>query len=338
MPVVEAVPGLAILMSLCLLLAIAYSYDNTLGPLLQAVARWFQDASIHIPHLGSVGFGFIGAAASSLDGTIRHWLADAIKGVEYAWHKFVHWNALAWQELSGAVADLAEHTEQTFAQLIQHKIAAVVASLLAATNHRLGSLEGAVGALEGDVERRLEEALRIAERAEAAAKATAVTIEHEISIGIPHAIERAGAGERTIVHGIDETLKETINRVNRFARTLTPAGIIGLVATSIFAGFDLGWLRCRGVGRVGKSLCGLSGVIEQLFLDAVDALVLTDLCWMIEAMTVAAQPVAAIVTEYGDGLNALLKCRGIKPPLYVAPAYTGVPSSWANLEYGASAP
>lgn len=141
-----------------------------------------------------------------------------------------------------------------------------------------------------------------------------------------------------VIHGIDETLKETINRVARIRGILTPAGIVGLVGAAVFEAFDLGWLRCRGVGRAGKALCGLSGLIESLFLDAVDALALTDLCWMIESASVAASYISPVITEYGDDLNKLLKCRGIKIPVAPPLTTTALPAPSVVLSFGLSAP
>lgn len=78
-------------------------------------------------------------------------------------------------------------------------------------------------------------------------------------------IERVGASApaipRDIYRGIDSLWKD----VRRFGRTLTPAGIIGLVAGSVLAGLGLSWLRCRNVGSAAKRLCGMN-------TDALDSL------------------------------------------------------------------
>lgn len=267
MALAEGIPGLAILMSLLLLLALAYAYDNTVGALLQAIARWFRGKTISIPHITSIGFGFVADAAEALDGTIRHWLAAAIHGTEYAWHRFVHWNAYAWQELSGAVADLAESLEQSIAHLVERKIPALVRAVVAPIERRLRILEGDVAALLGRVDPRIAEALHAAERAVSSAEAAAATVEHEVTVGVPHAVEAAIAGTLPRIRGLEHDAEALKERIGKIARTLTPAGIVGLVAAAL-ASLKLGWLKCSHVERTAKHICGMdAGLLESLLAD-----------------------------------------------------------------------
>lgn len=268
MPVIEGIPGLAILMSLLLLLALAYAYDNTLGALLQAVARWFRGKTISIPHVTSIGFGFIADAAESLDGTIRHYLAAAIHNLEYAWHRFVHWNAYAWQEVSGAVADLAEGVEQSIAHLVERKIPGLVHSALSGVRRELDTLEAEVDALLHRVDPRIGQALRSAEQAVSTAESSAAKIAHEVEVGIPHAVEAAIAGTLPRIRDLERDAAELKARLGKVARTLTPAGIVGLVAAAL-ASLKLGWLKCSNVERTAKHICGMDeGLLTSLLADA----------------------------------------------------------------------
>lgn len=56
-----------------------------------------------------------------------------------------------------------------------------------------------------------------------------------------------------------------------------------------FKHFKLGWLRCNNVGRVGRSICLLpTALVTSLFADALEAMVILDLC----RFAVAAQALA----------------------------------------------
>lgn len=267
MAIAEGIPGLAILMSLLLLLALAYAYDNTVGALLQAVARWFRGKSISIPHVTSIGFGFVADAAESLDGTIRHYLAAAIHGTEYAWHRFVHWNAYAWQELSGSIADLAEGVEQSIAHLVERKIPALVRTVVAPLERQIRALEGQVATLLGRVDPRIAEALHAAERALSSAETAAATIEHEVAVGVPHAVEAAIAGTLPRIRGLERDAEALRDRVGKIARTLTPAGIVALVSSALLS-LRLGWLKCAHVERTAKHLCSMDAqLLDSLLAD-----------------------------------------------------------------------
>lgn len=117
--------------------------------------------------------------------------------------------------------------------------------------------------------------------------------------------------------GIDE-LREQLGRVTR---VLTPAGIVGLTAAAVLSSLDLGWLKCRGVNRMGHALCGLGGLLETLLGDAIEAILVTDLCQVVSAISYTTRQLEPLLLDFVAVENALIGCPGASwpPDLNVAP-------------------
>lgn len=323
MAILEVFPAAAIFLSLLLLLALAFAYDNTLGPLFLAVGNFFRGIRISIPRTGfGLSFAFVATALDGLDNHIREYLASAIRNLEWSWHKLVHWNAYAWQELSGAVADVAEGTERSLAHLVKVKIGQVVDALIATVLHRLAAAEAEIEVLKGRVDPRIGEAVRAAERAEKTAASAVAAIEADAA-AIPGLVSGAEQGALSKIRQVKGSLAAALaaaiattiprirgvereagalkTRVGQIARTLTPAGIAGLVAGAVIAHLRLGWLKCSNVDRTARALCGLDHDLLDAVLLGTTAIVgtvgLVEFAKAVQGVTVDASD--AIHTFYG---------------------------------------
>ncbi len=298
----------------CALMALSFGYAYTFGALLRALAR-LLDVGIDLQFTTVRPFGFLAGALTDVDNFIRHGLGVGIEYAQYGFNKMLQAISYSIQELGNAIEGLASDTRQALDGLRHITIPGVISLLLgplAAKLYQLG--------------------LRVAALAEAAAGAAV----HPGRI-ITHTIERVRTIEHTVIKTVTVTVpavastaiawpRARIGQLEREASTaekwirahagdFTVAGIAGLIGATILSRFDLGWLRCKGVGRVGKALCGLSGLIETIAMDAIGALLITDLCAFAAALEYTAERTRPLMLEYVDVENALIGCRG-----YTAPA------------------
>lgn len=285
-------------------------YNATFGYLLRLLAGEFQKVSV----LGIHPLSFIGNEIDAIDDAINDALVTAITNSEWAFHKFMKAQSYAWQELSGVVADLAEGTEAALGVLRRSTIPALLAALfgpLAALvyqlRHNIGALAAHVASLPHDVTKVVEATPTIVKPVDIQKITTIVKADAQ-------ALPRAIANPWPDIRGIEGSLDRLWDRTSGVVKGLTVGGIIGLVGATIFNHFGLGWLRCRGVNRLGNKLCGLSGLIETLLGDAIDALIITDLCQFTEAIAYAARRFEPVLIDFVDVENALIGCGGASLP------------------------
>jgi len=316
--------GLIMVALLCVfLLGLNRAYKFTIGALLEALRAMFDAIGFTIPVIGRhVSLGFIGDALGYVDNAVLHAIGTGIQSTEKALHALLGWVSWCFQATAEEVAQLAEGTAQSLHWvkhvLVPAALGAALAPIVRELSH-LGSrtlvierhpvriirktvevvnpgiktLEGKVAELEADV-------AAIGAKAPTIIHKTTTVIEQAPAISIPFPTTR----------GLDSLWK----RVKAIGKTLTPAGIVGLVGAAVFSHFDLGWLRCKGVGKVGRGLCGISGLLETLFSDAIEALVVADLCQFTTALAYAARKFEPELIAFVDVENALIGCRGITLP------------------------
>ena len=268
--------GLILLAIACVfLLALNKAYGFTIGALLRTLAAMFDSLSFRVPGLGAhIGLGFIGDALRSLDNTVLHAIGVGIQQTERGLHALV--GAMAWllQETADQVAGLAEDTAKAFGHvrnvLVPALLGAAVTPLARELEHLanrtrtiilhpttivrattrviapgLHALEAKVAALEAKV---------------AAAGTAALAVPAAIPSAIPRLIPQAIPGDLT--RGIDAIKR----RVGQLGRTLSPAGIAGLVAGAVLSTLGLSWLKCRNVERAAKRACGMNPDILEALL------------------------------------------------------------------------
>lgn len=237
------------------------AYKSTLGALLQTLANAVHSVSV----AGIHPLAFLSDGINALDSAINAALSAAVLGTEYAWHRMLHWTATLIHEAVTATADLADATYSAFRHTIEHVIPSLIGSAIRplygavhSLSHQLAYLWRVVTSLAHKV----DQALVIP--AEKIVIQLPKTARHEATKAVKVAtgayadmLPRIRGLERDL-HGIDETLKDTLRKV-------TPAGIAGLLIGSVLAKLGMTWLRCSNVNRVGRSVCGLNAnVLEGL--------------------------------------------------------------------------
>lgn len=311
-----AAPELLALAALCasfFLIMLYYAYGYSLGALLQALAHAFRSLSINLWIVGRVGFGFVGDAIDAVDHAVRNALGAGIAYTQGGFHYFMHWSAYALEWMGRGLRIVAEDALQAITHLRTvtlpvhvrdvtrpiSNVANIARAELRTLDHRAAViLAGALAPLHAAVRR---------------AEALAGTI----------AIPRLGRLER------EATALE--RRIGSLARRLSPSAIVALIGATIFTTLDLGWLRCRGVNRVGRHLCGLSGLIEELLAGAIEALVVVDLCQIMTLMAKGAREAAPALSELTRGVEGLVRCQRASRPHDLNAAWYAPPAATAAL-------
>lgn len=269
MVVLLEVPTVAALFACLVMIALAYAYKSTLGAVLEVLAGVF--AMVVIPN--PIGHDihplkWIADGITELDNLILAALGAGIKGTEWAYHKMVHYQAYALQEIGHAIGDLAEGTYKALVHAltvnVPRQIAAAIAAAQLGATHALGHLRRDLAAAEHEI---ATDVAAIRRDLAAAERATGKAARHA---------EQTAAGAATAaiaatlprIKGVEHDFEQAAARLRSLGRVLTPAGIIGLVAAAI-GRMGLGWVRCGNVKDVGKAVCGMDrGLLDAILADA----------------------------------------------------------------------
>jgi len=296
MPIALAIP-IGVLFSIAFLYACSYAYGWSFGAMLQAII-----AGIHklpkVP-LGftSIGFDFLAAPFEAVDHAIRHALGKGIEAMQGVWNYAMGYMAHAISETAEAIAGTAEDTLRALDHFKRYVIPATIGALL-----------GPVGQIAYSLRHRIVHAIQVAI---AAALRELHRLEH---LTVTKAAAVAGVLPLPRLGRLERETDSLGKRLTNLAHRFSPAVVVGLIGATIFKSFDLGWLRCRGVGRVGKSLCGASGLIEALFADAIDVLLVTNLCELVTLMTKGARFAEPAIDQIVQNIDGLIQCQGATRP------------------------
>ncbi len=259
-------PLIAIAFISVLILALS-GYKATLG----RVVQWLI-ANIPVISIGALGvtvtsdlFGFIRVPLETFDNAVYAWLGGLLEAQQWLWNQFLHWNAYAWDKVSGAVEEVAVSAEQA----IERVGKATVPRLVGAST---GFLIPIVYNQRSQVAALWTHLAAVAARDTATVihevRPTTVRVEKLTSTvyrDVPVAVSKAVALPVPQLGRLEHDFSETWDRLKSVGKTLTPAGVAGLVGSAVFARFGLGWLRCSNVNKVGNKLCGLNtNLLEDL--------------------------------------------------------------------------
>lgn len=303
MPAALGLVDLGVLLALAFLIALSYAYRYTLGAAIIGISRALGSIRIPTP-IGSVRvFGFAADALKKIDDLVMHSLGVGIAAMQATWNEAVSYTATVFHWIGKEIADLAYDTTSAIEGLAVGQVKPYISKRLAGMLAVVAALKARVLVLE-------RQTVALAEREARLAKAQAQAVEHAIAVPGVDAIPKAIPG----IKWLDDAARSTRSQLKHLARYLTPAGIIGLVGATTFGAFGLGWLRCKGVGRVGRSLCGLSSVIEALYAGTLAAFAVTDLCRFAYGIERVAESIRPLMLEWVDVENALLGCSSASYP------------------------
>lgn len=341
-PVVEGgglgAADLVALLALLAALLVHFGWRVTFGPLFEFIASLLSPLrSIGIPFT-SFNLGVIPDAFLHLDHTVSHITASWVHSLEEVWHRMLLWTAYVFtaqaDELANLTYDLLVKLRLLHGRVSPAAIQAVTRPLFKSMTATLPAVKVIVKpATRQAVDHYPQLAARVSklEREVAHAHSTTIDVIRPAPIArpgsttrvIPGAVARPIPGLGTIEGQLDSLGK----RVKGLGKYLSVGAVVGLIGATIFSRFDLGWLRCRGVNRVGKALCGLSGLIEQLALDAIDVLVVTNLCTIATALTKGARLFAPEIGYLVSLTEGLIKCQGASRPAQLSIATYAPPPS-----------
>lgn len=323
--------GIFALFFACLLMRKAWV--ATLGALLLRTADLVGAIEFSAKVFGrgfTIGLGPIADILRTVNAEALNLLGAGINATDLAGKRMWHWTAYLIEATGRTIGGLAEWT---YGEL-RHVARVIVPSYVGA---RLSPLERLTTQLAHQLAQLATHPTTIVRPITRIIDPRIADIEREVDT-LSRAVARVGADAHSpslplpsirpgwVLNGIDE-IRAQLGRVTRI---LTPAGIVGLTAAAVLSSLDLGWLKCRGVGRLGRELCGLGGLIETLLGDAIDALIVADLCEFVSVLSYATRKFAPVLLAFVNVENALIGCRGMTappalelPPLSLPPV-TGV--------------
>jgi hypothetical protein len=261
-PILPAISTLGAVLAFALAFALSVMWFQILrGPLVRL-------AKLSILHVHP--FGWLNAVVTNVD----HWLNAAVEGTERA----VTWSLHALMLCIGTGAKLTEDAARATWQALEwerkHTTRHVSAPVPQSISPRLKTLEKEYRGIDA----RLDQ-IEHREQAQKAVGAAAGTIDHaQLQRGIDklakqvghlahevdalgHADTHAGAKAKPGEQAIPRTKPRAVPRTRAPSRhwtdVITKAAGAALVAFSL-ARLGLGWLRCGGVKKVGKRLCGMN--------------------------------------------------------------------------------
>lgn len=299
MPVaVDLAPLLALALVSFLILILA-SYKATLG----AVVDWLIG---HIPRIGfSVAgqgvkdvFGFIRAPLEAFQNLVYHTLGVLLEANHTIWTKFVQWNAYAWQEVSGAVADLAENTEQALHYLRRSVIARMIALALNPVAASVLALSAAVGLARHEVAKLSHITRNVTVQNIDRTRTYVTKVVQGATVGAVATV--AGAVPR-LWHGIDHaegTAERALREARRLAGRLSVSAVAGLLVAAL-ATIGATWLRCSNVKKAGERVCGMdTDLLNALIADTLLIVGTLDLVTAAEDMQEILEPLSSSVLHF----------------------------------------
>jgi hypothetical protein len=310
MPVALGLVDLGVLLALIVLVGLSYGYRYTLGALLQTLVAALD--AIRLPHAFGIGgqriFGVVADGIEKLDHTIRHYLGRGVEDMQAAWNSCVSYTATAVNWIGKEIASLSHDTAQAVEGLATVQVPRWVKNRLAAGLAAIAVLKAEVLTLEhealhhiANVTNVFPQKVRVVYRAIAKPAISAVPkaiskldwITPAIALPDISAVPKAIPG----IKALERDFGAVKDRLKSVARTLTPAGIVGLVAAATLATLGLGWLKCSNVGKVGRRVCGLNSQILDSLLAGLVAVFGTI------GLVVFAEDVQKVMSTFADDVT-----------------------------------
>lgn len=299
MPVAVDLAPLLALALVTFLILILSAYKATIG----AVVDWLIG---HIPRIGArvagvgVGdvFGFIRQPLEAFQNLVYRTLGTLLNANHTIWTKFVQWNAYAWQEVSGAVADLAGHTEQSLTYLRRHVLRRAIAIALNPIGAAVGALTASVGLVSREVAKLSHITTHVTVQQIDRTRTYVTKVTKGASIAAVAAV--AGTFPR-VWHGIgraEGTAERALREARRVTGKLTGVAAAGLVAAAL-ARIGATWLRCSNVKKAGERVCGMdTDLLNALIADTLIIVGTLDLVRAAEDMQDVLRPLSDSVLHF----------------------------------------
>lgn len=262
-------PPLVALAILTALILTLLAYKATLGAVVDWMIGEFHKASL------GVGIGpavhplrFLVGPLQAFQNLVYHTLGNLIEADKAVWNKFVSWNAYAWSEVSGAIADIGHGAEQALHKLRQATIPALIAATTGPLSLILYPLVKQVAQLAAKLAHQGSHVTKIVTHELTPAVTSVTKVTKIIYRTAPAAVAKAVAVPIPRIGQLEREASAAEKWIKTNAKKLTVGGIVGLTVAAI-GRLGLGWTRCSNVSRVGKALCGMErGILDDLLAGA----------------------------------------------------------------------
>jgi hypothetical protein len=308
-------PALVVMAVSVAVLLLLLGYRATLGQFITLLVDIMNKASFNLPVIGRVNLLFFAVyPLQAFNNTMYYVLGKALDFNQWAWNRFMHVSAYTWDEVTGSTADHAVAVNSAVNTLVNGKFPALMANAIKAAEGTLSRpVANTTAPTTATTAPKVITEKIITQRIIREQPVTITKVEKLAAAGVlprPLAFPNPWPRVKEIEKGADALGK----RITNLAKKFTVAGIVGLVGASIFHEFNLNWLRCSGVRRLGNLACGLGGLIEELLGAALVAMAWGDVCTILSAavgFVEDAQPVFDfIATEFDNFLG----CQGANVP------------------------
>lgn len=136
--------------------------------------------------------------------------------------------------------------------------------------------------------------------------------------GLEHELHDVVEPDVAALRARARAIEQQAIRAFELAKGAWRVAAVGAVTAAVAVALQrlgLGWVKCRNVGRVGRSLCGFpSGLLDGLLEGAIDVLVVADLCELVSLMSRAAREFEGPLLTIVGTADALIGCRGATKP------------------------
>lgn len=269
--------GLILLAIACVfLLALNRVWKFTVGALLSAMASMVSS----LPHVTILGkqvppWNALASGLTELDNYVLEAIGVGIQQTERGLHALI--GAMTWllQETADQLAGLAEDTARAFDYtkriLIPALLGVALAPIVRQISH-LGAQTKTIILHPTTIVRKTVQVvtpgLKALEGKVSALEARVAAIGAAAPAAIPALVPPISLPKPTALPGdISRGLDSLWKRVRGIGKTLTPAGIAGLVLAST-AAVGLTWTRCSNTRKHGQNLCGMNpDLLETLLAD-----------------------------------------------------------------------
>lgn len=231
--------------------------------LIGGLLRWLVKQLPHIPYVSDSVNKFVNAGVNAVDEV----LGAAISASSGLAITTLHdsWKLTLW--VGDALAGLATSTAHAINVLVTSTIPAAVEHPVRFVQKQLDALIANVTHLQQTIKQNVAAAVAaltatVARNASRAEHAIA-SAEHSITTAVPRLVGREVADVRGWTQKQLRRLSRRLTRVEEAVGLTALAGVIVAVIAR-----EIPWVRCRNVGKVGKTLCGMPvSQLERLLAD-----------------------------------------------------------------------
>lgn len=305
----EAATALALYAAFLVAFGLLYVWRHSLGAVLHTFAAWAKGVTVGIAGHGVHPLSPIADASDWIDSLVDNALSAAVEATQRGSLALFHLAGHQLQRIGDEIGGLAYDVSQAFVRTATVTVPAAVYRAQNAAVRRITSLERsvehAIASTIPAIQGRISTLDRARKAAEAKAAREALTIDHAVTVTLPHEIAHVGGR----VGSLERKAEREAGRLGRLEKLLAGAGFAALVLTAL-GRLGLNWIRCPALGRISKKHgCSPWQALEHVLAPALDVLVFLDICTIAAIVRTAATKARPVLDTIVVGADAAL-CGG----------------------------